>query len=225
MKRDPVRTNFLENTGAYLWQTAAWIAGSRPVGNRPAELRRDSPPLLKDAYSVWPSKIDPDLAVQWASGTCVTPAMQAPLLSRRGTTVAIAVNIETKSFVEIPTGVAALLRSSTTIGNLPQLTDYEVGSEIPDAAISLVRHGLMEITPRSSAPLWGIRREAFVNVTAGKGDVVFVSNLLTGRFLRVNLATANMIESLQTPTPVSEPLSDTLRTLVGAGVLRLVGEP
>lgn len=224
MKRDPIRTNFLENTGAYLWQTAAWIAGNRPVGNRPAELKRTSPPVLKDAYSIWASKIDPKLAVKWSSDACVTSAVQAPLLSRRGTTVATAVNVEAKSFVEIPTGVATLLESPTAIADLPQLTDYDLGSDFADAAISLVRHGLLEMAPRSIVPLWGIRREAFVKVTAGKGNVVFVSNLLTGRFFRVDVGTANIIDSLQTPAPVSEPLNSTLRTLVAAGVLRLVGE-
>ena len=98
-------------------------------------------------------------------------------------------------------------------------------SDVADVAISLVRHGFFEIFPHFSVPLWGIRREVFVRVTAGKGDVMFVSNLLTGRFLRVNADTANTIGSLWTPSPVVELFSNFFRTLVEAGILRLAGEP
>lgn len=224
IRRNPVRTNVLENTGAYLWQTAAWVAGASPARNRPAELKRASPPLLLDAYSIWASKVSPDSIVQWSSDTHVTADTQPPLLSRRGSAVAIAVNTKAKSFIEIPTDVAALLESPTEIADLPQLTDYGRESDVADVAISLVRHGLLKITPRFSVPLWGIRLEPFVKVTAGEGDVMFVTKLLTGRFLRVDVGTANIIDSLCTPAPVAEPLNNSLRTLVGAGVLRLVGE-
>jgi len=225
MRRDPIRTNFLENTGAYLWQTAAWAAGLHPEGNRPAELKRASPPLLLDAYSTWPSEVALDSIVQWSSNTHIAATTLPPLLSRRGSAVTIAVNAKAKSFIEIPTDVAASLESPTRISDLPQLTDYESVSDVANVAISLVRHGLFEIFPHFSVPLWGIRREVFVKVTAGKGDVMFVSNLLTGRFLRVDADTANTIDSLWTPSPVVEPLSNSFRTLVEAGILRLVGEP
>ena len=109
MRRDPIRTNVLENTGAYLWQTAAWAAGLHSEGNRSAELKRASPPLLLDAYSTWPSEVALDSIVQWSSNTHIAATTLPPLLSRRGSAVTIAMNAKAKSFIEIPTDVAASL--------------------------------------------------------------------------------------------------------------------
>lgn len=225
MKRDPVRPNFLENTGAYLWQTAAWLTETQALQEEPAALKRAAPPVLQNAFAVWPSKIPLDSIVQWSLKTHVAPRPLPSLLSARGTHVAIAVNTSAQSFVEIPISVARKLQSPTAVGALSELADYGCKTSVVDATISLLRHDLLEIIPRPSAVLWGIRREAFVRMTVEQHDVIVATNLLTGRFLHINLETATMIDSLTTPVPVTKPLSRPLRTLVEAGVLRLVGQP
>jgi len=224
MRRDPVRTNFLENTGAYLWQKAAWAAGERRTASGPAELDRAIPPSLEDASAVWPARIDPCSRVRWSATTRIMAATRSPLLSGRGTTVAVAVNTSARSCVEVPTDVAAMLRSPTPSSGLGSLNIYGSNPDPDDAVIALVRHGLLDMTRGPDLRLWGIRREPFVALGAGPDDAAVVTNLLTGRFLRVDPVTADLINSLRTPAPLGEPLSSPVRTLVHAGVLRLTGE-
>lgn len=224
MRHNPVRTNFLENTGAYLWQTAAWANNNCPTREQPAELKRAHPPKVQNAFTVWATKIDSGSIVQWSAQTHVTLDVRSPILSRRGSTVAVAVNTKAQSFIEVAPDIAELLKSPTCLGEISELVDYGNEPNIADAVVSLVRHGLLDMTPRPNIPLWGIRRESFVDITAGEDDVMFISNMLTGRFLRCDTETANIIDSLWEPAPVTEPLNDSLRTLVEAGVLRLVGE-
>jgi hypothetical protein len=136
-----------------------------------------------------------------------------------------AVNTKAQSFVEVPVELAELLKSWTPISELCQLTDYGHETEVPDAVIALVRHGLFEIAPRIETTMWGLRREPFVTLTPRTDDDVLVTNLLNGRFLRVDTTTADLIDSLRQPSPIAGPLTAPLLTLVEAGVLRLIGEP
>jgi len=225
MRHDPVRTNFLENTGAYSWQAAAWLSEDELTTRGPAELERPVPPTLHDAAAVWPSQVSALSTVWWADTTRVTAVTRTPLLSRRGSAVARAVSTITQSFVEMPVGLAELLGAPTPVQELPRLTDYGHATDVVDAVIALVRHGLLEMSQRVEVTLREVRQEPFVELTPGTAGEVLVTNLLNGRFLRVDAATADLIDSLRRPAPMSGPLTRPLLALVEAGVFRLTGEP
>lgn len=225
MKQDPIRANVLENTGAYLWQIAAYLVGAEsPRPPRPVALRRPAVPVVPDPCAAWLHVAPGEAVARWADGTTVHDEVRTPLLAPRGTRVTIAVNPGSASFVETTADVAVALRRGTTIGDLPAVDIFGRGQDPQRAVMSLVRHGLVTVDrDLRSRVRWGVRREPCVQVLPDDDGSARLVNPLNGRFLSVNATGASFLESIGEAQPLTDGPSPALDALAAAGVVHYVG--
>lgn len=72
MRTDPIRPNFYQGTGGYVWQLAEYLQCGQTDANHTYTLSKSIPPKLPSLLATYPEFLAPFSSVKWSVATHVT---------------------------------------------------------------------------------------------------------------------------------------------------------
>ena len=224
MRSDPIRPNFCENTGGYLWQVAEYLGRSTDDHVNAVELVRPAPPELRHASEVAPKALHPESIVRWSPS--VQHATGRPrLIGGRGKRTDYVINPEVGSFVEVDVALYETVTVGIRVRDLPWLRLSGVSYSAPEVLVGMIRHGLVEsdeswphVEPTKAL------LEPTCSIFQHDDGRWIASNVLTGRVVSINKPAWEFLSECRNGRLFDTSLRGAVSTFVRAGMVRLIAE-
>ncbi|MGT0196847.1 hypothetical protein ACVHYJ_33065 [Burkholderia pyrrocinia] len=222
MRTDPIRPNFYQGTGGYVWQLAEYLQCSQTDASRDYTLIKSIPPQLPNPLATCPESLAPDSSVRWSAATRITHNIPR-LIGPRGVRSSLVVVESAQAFGGFRHENAQALEKKTTVGSF---SDIEINGVIYDAGMILVtlyRHGFIETNqefPTSPPVRFMIEPTCTIVDAIGIGRVVV--NQFNGRTIRLSEVSQRIFFGDNLLENMPESLHPNIVTFVEAGMLRLL---